>query len=48
MLSPPRFCLDNAAMIAGLAHHRLARGEADTLELEASPSGNEPAHATAR
>lgn len=29
------FCLDNAAMIAGLAHHRLIRGEHDPLTLPA-------------
>jgi N6-L-threonylcarbamoyladenine synthase len=29
------FCLDNAAMIAGLAHHRLAAGGFDDLTLEA-------------
>jgi N6-L-threonylcarbamoyladenine synthase len=29
------YCLDNAAMIAGLACHRLARGESDDLGLEA-------------
>jgi len=30
-----QYCLDNAAMIAGLAHHRLARRDADDLTLEA-------------
>ena len=34
------FCLDNAAMIAGLGHARLASGEADDLHLAASPSGS--------
>jgi len=38
-LSPMRYCLDNAAMIAGLAHRRLERGDADALSLEASPTG---------
>ena len=38
-LTPMRYCLDNAAMIAGLAHRRLERGEADPLTLEASPTG---------
>jgi len=33
-----RYCLDNAAMIAGLAYHRLARGERDALDLCASPA----------
>lgn len=33
------YCLDNAAMIAGLAHERLSRGEADGLNLLASPTG---------
>jgi len=35
-----RFCLDNAAMVAGLAHHYLAAGRTSALDLEA--------HATAR
>ena len=29
------YCLDNAAMLAGLAHHRLLAGEADGLDLPA-------------
>lgn len=33
------YCLDNAAMIAGLAHHRLSMGSHDDLHLSASPSG---------
>jgi N6-L-threonylcarbamoyladenine synthase len=33
-----RYCLDNAAMIAGLAHHRLAAGQTDDLSLRAAPS----------
>lgn len=33
-----RHCLDNAAMIAGLAHERLARGERDELSLRAAPT----------
>ena len=33
------YCLDNAAMIAGLAHERLVRGEADGLSLRAAPTG---------
>ncbi|MEX0887209.1 MAG: tRNA (adenosine(37)-N6)-threonylcarbamoyltransferase complex transferase subunit TsaD [Phycisphaeraceae bacterium] len=32
------YCLDNAAMIAGLAHARFAAGEADTLDLPALPT----------
>ncbi len=32
------FCLDNAAMIAGLAHHHLAEGHHDDLELPAIAS----------
>jgi len=38
-LPPIPLCLDNAAMIAGLAHHRLARGESDGLSLAAAPTG---------
>ncbi len=30
-----KFCVDNAAMIAGLAHHHWTRGEHDTLDLPA-------------
>ena len=30
-----RYCVDNAAMIAGLAHHRLRAGQVDDLDLEA-------------
>ena len=36
-----RYCLDNAAMIAGLAAERLARGDADGLDLRASPASAE-------
>ncbi|MBL0927542.1 MAG: tRNA (adenosine(37)-N6)-threonylcarbamoyltransferase complex transferase subunit TsaD [Phycisphaerales bacterium] len=36
-LPPMGLCLDNAAMIAGLAFHRLAAGLADGLSLTASP-----------
>ncbi|HED52650.1 MAG TPA: tRNA (adenosine(37)-N6)-threonylcarbamoyltransferase complex transferase subunit TsaD [Phycisphaerales bacterium] len=32
------YCVDNAAMIAGLAFDRLQQGQADGLELRASPS----------
>ena len=34
------YCLDNAAMIAGLAHERLVRGDVDDLSLSASPVGS--------
>ena len=33
-----RYCLDNAAMIAGLAYHRLLRGDPDSLDLRAAPT----------
>ena len=33
------FCLDNAAMIAGQAHHRLAAGDTDPLDLPALATG---------
>lgn len=33
---PPRYCLDNAAMIAGAAHDRLIAGERDGLDLAAA------------
>lgn len=35
---PMEFCMDNAAMIAGLAHHRLAAGAVDDLSLQAEPT----------
>ena len=38
-LPPMSLCLDNAAMIAGLAHHRFVAGDFDDLSLEASPTG---------
>lgn len=37
-LPPMQYCMDNAAMIAGLAHHRIAAGEHDDLSLAADPS----------
>jgi len=37
-LSPLPYCLDNAAMIAGLAAHRYERGEFDDLTLSAQAS----------
>ncbi len=38
VLPEMRYCVDNAAMIAGLGHYRLAMGEKDDLTLRASPS----------
>jgi len=35
VLPEPRFCTDNAAMVAGLACHRLRAGRVDALDLEA-------------
>ncbi|MCY3020574.1 MAG: tRNA (adenosine(37)-N6)-threonylcarbamoyltransferase complex transferase subunit TsaD [Planctomycetota bacterium] len=35
---PPILCADNAAMIAGLAYHRLLRGEHDDWDMEADPT----------
>jgi len=37
LFPPLAFCGDNAAMIAGLGYHMLARGDRDGLELNASP-----------
>jgi N6-L-threonylcarbamoyladenine synthase len=39
-LPPFRWCLDNAAMIAGYAHHRLVAGERDPLSLAPSPASS--------
>jgi N6-L-threonylcarbamoyladenine synthase len=38
LLPAPRFCLDNAAMIAGLAHHHLLAGETSGLDVQAEPT----------
>jgi N6-L-threonylcarbamoyladenine synthase len=35
---PPVLCTDNAAMSAGLAYHRLVKGERDALDLDADPT----------
>jgi len=40
-----RYCLDNAAMLAGLAYHRLAAGDVDDLALQAAPSSALAPHA---
>lgn len=37
LFPPLAYCGDNAAMIAGLGYHLLARGDRDGLELNASP-----------
>jgi N6-L-threonylcarbamoyladenine synthase len=39
-LPEPQFCVDNAAMIAALAHYRLARREADDLSLAPQPQSS--------
>lgn len=39
LLPPMDLCLDNAAMIAGLAHHRATSRDFDDLSLEAAPAG---------
>ncbi|MAY73741.1 MAG: tRNA (adenosine(37)-N6)-threonylcarbamoyltransferase complex transferase subunit TsaD [Phycisphaerae bacterium] len=38
IIPEPRFCVDNAAMIAGLGAERLARGEFDDLEMTPLPT----------
>ena len=35
----PSFCVDNAAMIAGLGHYSLMQGHCDPLSMTASPRG---------
>ena len=37
---PLAYCVDNAAMIASFAHHRLEQGDTDPLHLPATPSGS--------
>lgn len=37
-LPPMRYCIDNAAMIAGLGHALYASGQRDTLSLEPTPT----------
>ena len=36
VVPPPELCADNAAMVAGLGYLRLARGEDDGLDLDAT------------
>jgi N6-L-threonylcarbamoyladenine synthase len=36
-IPPMHYCIDNAAMIAGFASHRLAAGHVDALDLQAQP-----------
>lgn len=40
-IPPMTLCVDNAAMIAGLAHHRLAAGDADDLGLPVLATGRD-------
>jgi N6-L-threonylcarbamoyladenine synthase len=35
---PPKYCTDNAAMIAGCAYFHLARGERSELSLDVQPN----------
>jgi len=37
LIAPPRYCTDNAAMIAGLAYHHLKLGERSDWHLDAVP-----------
>lgn len=37
-LTPPKLCTDNAAMVAGLAQHRLREGVRSELNLDATPN----------
>ena len=37
-------CTDNAAMIAGLAYHKLQKGETADLFIDAAPTGSPYAH----
>jgi N6-L-threonylcarbamoyladenine synthase len=42
LLPPLSYCVDNAAMIAGLAHHMLDAGLASDLSLSAAPTSGVP------
>jgi len=37
LIAPPKYCTDNAAMIAGLAWHALRHGQRDGFDLDARP-----------
>lgn len=37
-LTPPRLCTDNAAMVAGLAQHKLRDGAVSVMDLNATPN----------
>jgi len=37
LIAPPKYCTDNAAMIAGLAWHALRHGQRDRFDLDALP-----------
>ncbi len=38
IIAEPKYCTDNAAMIAGLAYYQIMNGEKDDLDLDATPS----------
>jgi N6-L-threonylcarbamoyladenine synthase len=38
ILPPTRYCIDNAAMTAGIAHHLHAAGHVSDLTLDAAPT----------
>lgn len=45
-LPPMRYCMDNAAMIAGLGEQLLRSGQRDTMDLQATPTISIPTAAT--
>jgi N6-L-threonylcarbamoyladenine synthase len=50
-VAPPELCTDNAAMVAGLGHHQLMRGEGrgpDRLRLEVVPELERPGRSRGR
>ena len=43
LIAPPKYCTDNAAMIAGLGYHHWRRGEYAGMDLDARPRSALPA-----
>ena len=49
LVTPPiRLCVDNAAMVAGLAWHKYQAGEVDDLGLDVMPTSRATRHRAGR